>query len=344
MGSDAYRRSWRHHVSPGSADDAQSQARQPAREEDDDGGENGAQHEAPILGVGLQLVLQQRERECADDGAEEAGEAAQHGHEHEVARVRPVDELRVGKAGAKAQNGAADGAIDGGDGERREPELAHAHAEILGLLRVVAQRAQVQPERRVHDAPHDERGDHQQPQAVVVEGPGEELDLVVGGKLEPEDAHARDAHAAVAAGQMVELEQHGVRQHAEGEREHAEEDAGVAHAQEADRQRDDQPSQRDADQHDLELRDAEHAGDHGRAIGAEPEKHGMAEGQQAGVAKQQIEPKQGDGVAEERHQQVGVVGRGQDRHHAERRDGGGKRREAPGPRIMPLVSRTGPTA
>ena len=250
--------------------DVAGNAGKPAREEDHHGGQDGAQHEAPILGDGLQLVLQQRERQRADDGAEEAREAAEHGHEHEVARVRPVHQLGIGQADAEAQDGAADGAIDRGDGERRQPELAHAHAQVLGLLRVVAQRAQVQAEGGVHDAPHEQGGEHQQRQAVVVEGAGQQLDLVVGGELEPQDAHARHAHAAVAAGQVVELEQDGVRQHAERQRQHAKEDAGVAHAQEADGQRDQQcRRQRDADEHDLELPDAEHAGDDGRAVGAE---------------------------------------------------------------------------
>ena len=52
--------------------------------------------------------------------------------------------------------------------------------------------------------------------------------------------------------------------------------------------------------------DAEHAGDDRGPVGAERQEHGVAERQQAGVAEQQIEAEQRDGVAEERHQQVGV--------------------------------------
>ena len=95
------------------------------------------QHEAPILRDRLQLVLQQREREGADDGAEEAGEAAEHGHEHEMARVRPMHELRVGEADAKAQNGAADGAVDGGDDEGRAAGAgARARPDIRPSVRL----------------------------------------------------------------------------------------------------------------------------------------------------------------------------------------------------------------
>ncbi len=77
---------------------------------DDDERQDGAEHEAPILRERLQLILQQRERERADDRAEEIGEAAEHRHEHEMARVRPVDQLGIGEADAKAEDGAADGA------------------------------------------------------------------------------------------------------------------------------------------------------------------------------------------------------------------------------------------
>ena len=232
-------------LAPGEqAGDIAGDAGEAAREEDHHGGEDGAEHEAPVLRDRLQLVLQQRESQRADDRAEEAREAAEHGHEHEMAGMRPVHELGIGEADAEAQDGAADRAIDRRDDEGRQPELAHAHAQVLGLLRVVAQRAQMQPEGRVHDAPHQQAGKHQQRQAVVVERAGQQLDLVVGGELEPEDAHARHAHAAVAAGQVVELEQERVRQHAERQRQHAEEDAGVAHAQKADRQRDDERAER----------------------------------------------------------------------------------------------------
>ena len=49
------------------------------------------------------------------------------------------------------------------------------------------------------------------------------------------------------------------------------------------------------------------------------------------VAEQQIEAQQRDGVAEERHQQVGVERRREDRHGAERDDGGDEQRQAPAP-------------
>ena len=142
----------------------------------------------------------------------------------------------------------------------------------------------------MHDTPHHDGGDVEEREAVVIERPGQELDFVVLAQFEAEDVHARNAHAAVAAGQVVELEKERVEQHAEGERQHAEKDADVTNAEKPDGHRDERPRQHDGQEHDLERRDPELSGEHGRAIGAEAEEHGVTERQQTGVAEEQIEP------------------------------------------------------
>ena len=109
-------------------------------------------------------------------------------------------------------------------------------------------------------------------------------------QLKAEDVHARNTHAAVAAGQVVELEKERVEQHAEGERQHAEKDADVTNAEKPDGHRDQRPRQHDSQEHDLERCDPELPGEDGRAIGAEAEEHGVTERQQTGVAEEQIEP------------------------------------------------------
>ena len=166
----------------------------------------------------------------------------------------------------------------------------------------------MQPERGVHDPPHHQRGNDQKRQAIVIEGAGEELDLVVLRELQPEDAHARHPHAAVAAGQVIELEQEGIKQHAEGEREHAEEDAHVADAEEPDRNGGEHGAEHHGREHQLEGLDPEHAREESRAIGAGAEKHRMPEGEEPGIAEEEIEAEEGDGVAEERDHQRGVYG------------------------------------
>ena len=134
------------------------QAGDPAGKADHDERQDGAENEAPILRQRLQLVLQQRECQGADDRPEEVGEAAEHRHEHELAGLRPVDQLRIGETDAEAENGAADGAEAGGDDEGGEPKPAHVHAEIFGLAGIVANGLEVQAERRVDDPPHHQAG------------------------------------------------------------------------------------------------------------------------------------------------------------------------------------------
>src|SRR5262249_59567782 len=75
----------------------------------------------------------------------------------------------------------------------------------------------------------------QQSKAVVVEWSGQKLDLVVLGEFQSKNFHPRHAHAAVAAGDVVELEQERVKQHAEGEREHSEKNPDIAHAEQSNR-------------------------------------------------------------------------------------------------------------
>ena len=192
------------------------------------------------------------------------------------------------------------------------------YAEIFGLARVIAHGLEVQSERRVYDSPHHEAGDDHKAEAIVVKWPRQELDLVVAREFQPEDVHARHAHAAVAAGQVVELEQEGVEQHAEGESQHAEKNADIAHAQRADRQCNRTRCEHDREQHQLEGFHPQHARQDRRAVSANAQKHGMPERQQSGIAEKQVEPEQGDGVAVEGDHQAGVIGRHCQRQQGER--------------------------
>src|SRR5262249_24199557 len=204
-----------------------------------------------------------------------------------------------------------------------EAKLVHMDAEVLRLAGIVAHGLEMQPEWRMHDPPHHERGNDQEGEAIIVEWPSQKLDLVVVREFETDDVHARDAHAAVATREVIELEQKRVEQHAEGKRQHAEEDADVAHAQKPDRNGRERGKQHDREQDGLERLDAKGAGEHGGAISTEAEKHGMAERQQAGIAEEQIEPEQRDGVAEEGNHQGRVIGRRQERQQCQ----GGRSRQ-----------------
>ena len=126
----------------------------PPGKRDHDQRQDGAENEAPVLRERLQLILQQREGERADDRAEEIGEAAEHRHEDEVAGMRPVHQLRDRRGRCGSRGSRRRPRRSRRDHEGGEPKAMHVHAEIFGLPRIVADRLQVQPERRMHDPPH----------------------------------------------------------------------------------------------------------------------------------------------------------------------------------------------
>jgi hypothetical protein len=161
----------------------------------------------------------------------------------------------------------------------------------------------------MHDSPHQKAGDHKQGETIIVKGPGKKLDLVVAFERKPQNIHARHAHAAVASGEMIELEQERVEQHAKGKRQHAKENSHVARAEERNGQCDQGGSNDHSEKHDFELLDSDGSRHHRGTIGAKTEKHGVTKRQQPCVAKQKIKAEQCDGISEERDHQPRVVRR-----------------------------------
>ena len=123
-----------------------------------------------------------------------------------------------------------------------------------------------------------------------------------------EERGTQHADARVAAGEVVELEQERMEQHAEGQRQDAEENAHVAHREH--RHGDGRDDRRGARQQEdrFETLDAELARQHSRTIGADRHEERVAEGEQTGIAEQQVEAEQRDGVGEGRQDQRDVVG------------------------------------
>ena len=195
---------------------------------------------------------------------------------------------------------------------------ARAHAERLGLLGILADGPQAQTEGRAHDAVHDQGGQRQQRQRVVVEGPGEEVDLVQPGQRLPQEHGPQDAHAFVAPGERVELVEERVEQHAERQREHAEVDLHVPHAEQPHRHGHHHRHQGRPDQDELEVPDAEAGREVGRGVRAQRDEQRVAEGQQPGGPEQQIEAEQRDAVRERRQQQRDLVARQHERRRQQR--------------------------
>src|SRR5262245_55382653 len=142
----------------------------------------------------------------------------------------PIDQLWIRQTDTKAKDRTADRAKRGRDKECSDAKSADVHAEIFGLAGIIAQGLQMQPEGRMHDSPHQKARDHEQAETIIVKGPSKKLDLVVAFEGKPQNIHARHAHAAVAPGEMIELEQERVEQHAKGKRQHAKENSHVTRA------------------------------------------------------------------------------------------------------------------
>src|SRR6476660_335305 len=108
-------------------------ARQALRHEHHEQHQHGTHHEAPVLGDRHHKILQHQEDQRADRGARERSAAAKHGHEHQIARMRPVSQFRIGQTGGDGKDGSADAAINGRDHEGRKPHPKNLHTDI-GVL------------------------------------------------------------------------------------------------------------------------------------------------------------------------------------------------------------------
>ena len=161
------------------------EARNALRKSDDDQRQDCPENETPILRERLQLILQKDVAERTDNRTEEVSKATQDGHENELAGLRPVNKVGIGKTDAKAHDGTANGAECRRYDKGRKAKTAHVHAEIFSLKRVIANGPKVQSERRMHEPPHDEAADDQQTETVVVERSGQELDFVVLDEFQP---------------------------------------------------------------------------------------------------------------------------------------------------------------
>src|SRR5258705_45746 len=73
-------------------------ARQALRHEHHEEHQHGTHDESPVLGDRHHEVLQHHEDQRADRRTREGSAAAKHGHEHQIARMRPVSQFRIGRA------------------------------------------------------------------------------------------------------------------------------------------------------------------------------------------------------------------------------------------------------
>ena len=227
-----------------------------------------------------------------------------------------MQDVRGGEPVQRDPEGPREPGEDAGDEERHPAVVPDLHAHELGARLIVADRLERLAEGRVHDDPHDGHADHEDREDVEVVPVRQELELVAPGPDEPAEQGGRGHAEAVAApGHPEELVGEAPQHLRQRHREDAEEDLGVADTEQPE-ERGHRPRGQDAAQekgfHGLEL---EVFDDERHRVGAHAEVRGVAEGQQAGVAQQQVEAERGDRQDQAVGEQHGLV-----RRHHERQD------------------------
>ena len=248
------------------------------------------QHEAdPELPVlrrdGGKHLLQHPEHHGADQAAIEIAGAADHQHQHQIGRALEREHVERGQRRGLGEQRAGDAGIERGQRVDRDQAPVDGDADRGGAQRVVADRAQRQAERRMHDPPRQQEQQEQHGERV------EEADLAehVEGKQAEDRLHLDALQPVGAAGDVGKALRQRFQQQRDPERHH-------------------QPRQVDAPDHQEAGEKAEHGGDkagddqrHHRlgddavqrqqpgAIGADAEERRMAERHDAGIAEDQIE-------------------------------------------------------
>src|SRR3954452_9128615 len=140
-----------------------------ALEEDHRKHEQRAQYDLPVLGPAFQRLLDEKQREGADDRPGGARHAAEDDHEHEIARLLPAHEtgrdvvgmVRVERAGEAAHRAGDD---EGGEAVRVGREPDRAGARVIGF-----RGPQHDPESRIDDSVNQKNGAQHQSQGQVIE-------------------------------------------------------------------------------------------------------------------------------------------------------------------------------
>ena len=229
--------------------------------------------------------LQHPEHHRADQAAIKIAGAADHQHQHQVGRALERKHVERGQRVGLGEQRAGDAGIERGQRIDRDQAAVDGNADRGGAQRVVADRAQRQAERRMHDPPRQQEQQEQHGERV------EEADLAEHVECEQaEDRLHLDALQPVgtagdvrkALRQRLQQQRDSQRHHQPGEIDAPDhQEAGEKAEHRGGKARDDQRQHRFAD-------DAVQRQQPGR-IGADPEERGMAERNDAGVAEDQIE-------------------------------------------------------
>src|SRR6185295_18199634 len=259
----------------------------PLGEEQDERGEDRADDERPRFEHETEPLLQHQEGRGPDEGTEEGPGAAQERHHDDLARGGPVQRLDRHDRESQGVQRPRETGEAGGEDERQVLDAVDVVPTGHRATAVLADGLQHRSEGGVEDAP--ERH-HRQPHQDVGEVVKAEraLDGVLP-RPQPKGELGDAAQAVVAAGHVGQVEGDEVEHLGEGEGQHREVDPAPAQAEEPD----DRAAQRgqqqprgepEPERAHVQLRERDAA-----AVGAEAVVRGVAEGEQPGVAVEQVE-------------------------------------------------------
>ena len=291
-------------------------------------------------------MAQQGQQDRADHRPDQGRQAAQDDHHQDLARGRPVQQLRgdelgvlggqhPGQPGDRAGQGEGAGLV----GPHRQAQGAHPLLVAVDPGQGLAVGRRQEPgQRDVDQDRHQDRGDREAPRLEEFDAEGGEV-------------QTRDPGQAVVAAQGPGLEDELVAHLAEGQGDHDEEDPAHPGHDGADHQGQD-PGRKRRDHERQARRPAQDHGQRREAVGAEPEEGGVAQRHQPGHPGQQVQAHRQDredrdlgqqlqaevlgprGVGEQtrKDQRGEPVAEGESFHHA----------VTPAPETAPRASREGP--
>src|SRR5213593_4251892 len=255
--------------------------------------QDGAEDERPVLRIRDDLLVEPDEDGRSEGGAEECAHAAEEGHDQDLGGLGPVGE--VGKHAAIEDAEETAGQPREGPREHEGGQLVAAHVDPdeLGALRVLPDGGEHAAEGGAHDAAEED-------EAHGHEDEGHEIE-VLGGTIatqeRKEGRHPIDPakvgvgnlrHALLSTRDLVPLEADRPHDLGEGEGEHGEVDAREADAEEAEEESEqsgDEPRRGEGE----EKTHAELLHEDARGVGADAEVRGVPEGDEAGVADEEVE-------------------------------------------------------
>src|ERR1700681_179705 len=219
--------------------------------------------------------------ERTDQRAPDRAAAADDHHEHEVARLVPVELERIDDVELQPEQGAADARHRRGDQQRDEDEAVAVQPQVPYPDLVLAYRDERSPERRLHDRAKDDDRNDEDDQRDVVEGEFFDDDVA------DADGRPRQGHPVLAARHVGEAVRDEVEDLSERDREQPEVDAPPAQQERSQNHRAEEPGGR-SDQHGNDEVDVEVHHRQSGAVGTQTEVRRVTEGGQTGVAEQQV--------------------------------------------------------